>query len=506
MKNQLHFLLFLVVSTLWAGFFFILPYFHDNPVNNFASFAEVAAYWCVTTLVCFLVITIFASSKYVFAVFFPIFVFLGAVLGFFRYFYAATLTPMLIDASLNNDMGTSTELITWQLIVFIILNLFFATAMIWWRWKKIALKKAWIYGVLALVFLIFLYNVNSRLKRSLRERFPINVYHNIRLYNEFRTVIAADRINPADWVVRNSDDSLTVIFVLGDALRAANLSLNGYERETTPLLAKRNNLVSFPNIYSPHTHTNASVPYILTRADRLSPERALTETSFISLFNKSGFYTAWLGNQDPGRTYIGLIYESNTVVFANPGKTSFVFQPWLDEDLLPFVKEMKDKSKPNKLLILHTIGSHWYYNHRVTPEFVRFLPITRTRILSQNTAEEIINSYDNTILYTDWFLNELISLFENENAIVFYLSDHGQSLGEDGFWLHANDMPAEKNPAMFVWFSDKYKANHPDFFEAMKENKYKDFGTEFLFHSILRAAGIQTDVYESYLDIFSFPQ
>ena len=105
--------------------------------------------------------------------------------------------------------------------------------------------------------------------------------------------------------------------------------------------------------------------------------------------------------------------------------------------------------------------------------------------------------------FTDYFLNELLHLFENENAIVIYLSDHGESLGEDGYWLHANNTPAEKNPACFVWFSEKYKAKHLDYFEAVKENKNKCFGTEFLYHSILRAAGIQADVYENSLDIFS---
>lgn len=503
MKNHLHFLSFLLVCTLWAGIFFVLPYFHDNPVNNFMAFAEVAVYWSASCLACFLILMIAASSKYLFAVFFPIFVFIGALLGFFRYFYAATLTPMLIEASLHNDLRTSADLISWQLIVFIVLNLIFAGVAVWYHWKKITVKKAWIYAVFSVVFLVFLYNVNGRLKQGLRERFPVNVYHNFRLYNEYRAMISAKRINPVQSVFRTSNDSLIVVLVLGEALRADHLSLNGYERETTPLLAKRENLVSFPHIYSSHTHTNRSIPYILTRADSLSPKRAFEETSFISLFNECGFYSAWLANQEPGNSYIGLMHESDSIVYANPEKTVYVFQTWLDEDLLPIVKNQLNVENPNKLLILHTIGSHWYYNNHVSPEHIKFLPTTKTRVLSQCSKEEIINSYDNTIVYTDYFLNELLHLFENENAIVIYLSDHGESLGEDGYWLHANNTPAEKNPACFVWFSEKYKAKHLDYFEAVKENKNKCFGTEFLYHSILRAAGIQADVYENSLDIFS---
>jgi len=503
MKNQLHFLLFLFVCTLWSGFFFVMPYFHDNPVNNFAAFAELAGYWSITCLASFLVLTIAASSKYVFAVFFPIFVFFGAVLGFFRYFYAATLTPMLIDASLHNDLRTSADLISWQLCAFIALNMTFAVVMIYLRWKKIAVRKAWIYGIFAIVFLVVLYNANGRLRRSLQERYPINVYHSLRLYSEYRTMIAAERINPCKSVVRTSTDSLTVVLVLGESLRADHLSLNGYGRKTTPLLAKRENLVSFPNIYSPYTHTNPSLPYILTRADSLSPERAYTETSFIPLFNKCGFYSAWIANQDPAETYIGLMYECDTVLFVHPEKTVFVLKTWLDEDLLPFVKAVQNISNPNKLLILHTIGSHWYYNNHVSQECTQFLPITETRILSQCNKEEIVNSYDNTIVYTDYFLNKLFDSFENENAIVIYLADHSESLGEDGYWLHANDAPAEKNPACIIWFSGKYKEKHPDYFENMEKNKNNRFGTEFLYHSILHSANIQTDVYKDSLDVFS---
>lgn len=503
MKNHLHFLLLLSICTLWAGVFFILPYFYDNPVNNFTALLEVIAYWGVTCLACFFVLTVAASSKYLFAVFLPIFILLGALLGFFRYFYAATLTPMVIEASLHNDLGTTADLISWQLIVFILLNLVFSVTMIWWRWKRITIKRAWLYGIFAIVSFLFLYNFNSRLHRSLKERFPINVYHNLYLYNEYHAMISVKRVNPCKLLSRISDDSLTVVFVLGETLRADHLSLNGYERETTPLLSKRKNLISFPHIYSPYTHTNPSLPYILTRADSLSPERAYTETSLISLFGKCGFYSAWIGNQDPADTYIGLMYECDTILYAHPEKTSYVYQNWLDEDLLPMVKKQQNVSNPNKLLILHTIGSHWYYNNHVSADCTRFLPTTTTRVLSQCSEEELINSYDNTVVYADYFLNKLIHLFENENAIVIFLSDHGESLGEDGHWLHANDMPAEKNPACIIWFSEKYKAKHLDCFKTTEENKNKHFGTEFLYHSILHAADIHADVYKDSLDIFS---
>ncbi len=84
------------------------------------------------------------------------------------------------------------------------------------------------------------------------------------------------------------------------------------------------------------------------------------------------------------------------------------------------------------LFVLHTIGSHWYYNFHVTDSLQLFRPLTDSRIVTQNSEQQMLNSYDNTILYLDYFLDTLIERFEDRVAVVIYLSDHGESLGEDG--------------------------------------------------------------------------
>jgi glucan phosphoethanolaminetransferase (alkaline phosphatase superfamily) len=153
--------------------------------------------------------------------------------------------------------------------------------------------------------------------------------------------------------------------------------------------------------------------------------------------------------------------------------------------------------------VLHTIGSHWYYNNHFSEKYELFKPITTSRIITQNSSEQIINSYDNTIVYTDFFLDQLIAQLENKNALIIYISDHGEVLGENGAWLHAGDNAASKKPACFVWFSDNFAESYPEKINALKTNKDKYYRTDMIFHSILDGGTIQSPIIDRKLNIFN---
>ena len=296
---------------------------------------------------------------------------------------------------------------------------------------------------------------------------------------------------------------MIVVFVIGESLRADHLSLNGYNRLTNPRLTARKNIFSFPHILSEYTNTNRSLPHILTRADSAHTERAFKETSFVPLFKQCGFTTAWITNQDPADTYVGFMKECDKIMYCHPEKSVYNYNEWLDEDLFPLTKKIMELKSSKKLIILHTIGSHWYYNNHYSKPFEKFKPITTSRIILQCSPQEIINSYDNTVVYTDNFLDRLIKQLENKKAILIYLSDHGETLGEDGTWLHAGDNNASKNPACIIWYSDIYKKAFPNKSEGIKENKNKFIRTDFLYHSILSAGNIPSKTINSKLNIFN---
>ena len=114
----------------------------------------------------------------------------------------------------------------------------------------------------------------------------------------------------------------------------------------------------------------------------------------------------------------------------------------------------------------------------------------------------MINSYDNTIVETDRFIHQIIDGLRGSDAVLIYLSDHGESLGEDGYFLHGTDRSELHYPACFVWFSDGYKKKYPAKVDALKRNARRRLRTDFLFHSIIGAASIESVYKEESLDIF----
>jgi glucan phosphoethanolaminetransferase (alkaline phosphatase superfamily) len=499
-KQKLPFLLFVTICTLFIGIAFIIVEFADNPFYGFMGFIITGIHFSIVLLATFFLIWLIAINKYCFAVFFPFFSIIGSILAYFRYSYKATITPMILEATFNNDIRTSLDLISLPLILYILICLTFSIILIKIRFNITSIRKPILQFFIALSLFLITQNGHTTIKQKVYSRFPFSVYYNMKEYYNSKHEISNTRISIGE-DAKCKADSLIVVFVIGESLRADHLGLNNYRRNTTPLLSNKK-AISFPHIYSEYAVTNLSVPHILTRADSAHTQLAYTEKSFISIFNKCGFYTAWLANQDPSKFFISFIKESDTLAYCHPEKSVYVYSRWLDEDLLPILTKLKKKNNPRKLFVLHTIGSHWYYKNHYSEKFEKFTPTTKSRLIVQCTPEEIINTYDNTVSYTDFFLSKLIDIFTNENAIVIYLSDHGEILGEDGFWLHANDDKAAKNPACIIWFSKKYIEKYTIKTDAALKNSNNHLRTDFLFHSILDAADINSSIINTKLDIF----
>ena len=487
---------------MWVGTVFILSDFVDNPNSGVVGFIIVALHWGLICLATYFLIYLFAINKYVFAVFFPIFSLFGSVLAFYRYAYKATLTPMLVDATLNNDLRTSLDVISPTLVIFVLVCFAVSIIIVRIRFKKISIKHNFLHLTISLLLLYLVLTVNTRATTSIMQRFPFSVYYNLSEYNKLKSNISAIRTNPDSTLACNNKDTLTVVFVIGEALRADHMSLNGYKRNTNPRLSVRKNIVSFPFIFSEYTNTNRSLPHILTRADSVNTERAFNETSFVPLFKACGYNSTWISNQDPAVTYVGFMNECDTIIYCHPEKSVYNYNNWLDEDLLPLTNNVLEKKSPRNLIVLHTIGSHWYYNNHFSKPFETFKPVTSSRVIAQCTPEEIINSYDNTVVYTDCFLDMLIQQLEEKNAVLIYLSDHGETLGENGTWLHAGTSVASQNPGCVIWYSERFKAKFPDKITALNKNKNRHIRTDFLFHSILNAGNIPTKVIDNRLNIF----
>ncbi len=490
--NFLKYLFWVLCASIWATINFITPDFLDNPAHGIQDKLILVTYVCACGIAAFFWIYIIGCSRWVCAITLPVFTIIGATLSFYRIGYHATLTPMLLDVTLHTNPEEAMGVISWQIILWLVFNLLIAGIFIYFRWKKITIQKNWIHGLVALAIGLLYYSFNERLQRSLNQRFPYNVPYTVCEYICIQRTIQSEREIP-NYTINDTPDSVKIVLILGEAARADHLQLNGYERETNPRLAARDNIVSLPNIYTDQTHTLASLPYILTRADSTHVDRQYTETSFVSIFRNAGFYTSWISNQDLGSTFSHYLGECDTAVFANAEKSVYVYSQWLDEELIPILHHELTSRSSCSLSIIHTIGSHWYFNNHVPPTMYYYQPLTTNRVASSNTIEELVNSYDNTIRYADFFVDSVITLLENENALVIYQSDHGEALGEDGYFLHANDAEPVKHPACIIWFSDKYAANNPEKIKALIRNKDKRYRTDYVFYSILYAAGMEAE-------------
>ena len=133
------------------------------------------------------------------------------------------------------------------------------------------------------------------------------------------------------------------------------------------------------------------------------------------------------------------------------------------------------------------MGSHWYYENRYSENFRKFKPTIHSKYVKANSNQEMINSYDNTILFLDYFLENIIRNIEkqNTNTLLIYLSDHGEALGENGNWLHAQESESIKNPAAIIWFSEKFYQNNKEKALKIASIENKKMTTDFLYHTVL---------------------
>lgn len=502
-KVSYRFLIFTFICALFLGLF-VLAGFKSYPVSTPPDILYIASQWVMIFIAVWGFVGLLALNKYIFAVAYPIPALFCSILGYFAFTTNTVFTVMILDATIHNDWQTSADFVHFPLIATIIFALIISIAFVYIRFKKIrsiSISSRIICSVFFIAAIVML-NTLPATKRLIANHIPYNIYYVTANYIEENKSINQFRESLSE----NSEceaDSLTVIFVIGESLRADHLGLNGYTRNTTPKLSALENITSLPNVYSKYTYTNISLPHIMTRSDTINEDIAYQERSFIDIFKACGFETSWLANQESAYTYVYFMNEADTLIFTNPNKSSYTFDKWLDEDLIPHYLNCLKQEKEKKLVILHTIGSHWWYNSHYTDEFAKFRPVIKSKIISSNTGEEMINSYDNTILYTDNFLANLIEPLKDQNAILIYLSDHGESLGENGKWLHAVDNPPVHYPASFVWLSDTYIDKYPEKQKALTYNKGNRITTGYLFHSILDGALIKTPYLDKKSSIFN---
>ena len=301
------------------------------------------------------------------------------------------------------------------------------------------------------------------------------------------------------------------IIIVGETARAKNFSLNGYERETTPRLAQED-IINFPKMYSCGTATATSLPCMfsaLGRAD-FDSVNAKYAGNLIDLLWQSGYQVWWRDNDDGCKGVCDRVPNEAMTISGNP---QYCFGDYChDEVLLDGLEEYLRAVTKDTVVVLHTMGSHGPSYYKRYPErFKKFIPECTTADLEKCSREEIVNTYDNTILYTDYIVSEAIAIlkkFPDFEAGLLYVSDHGESLGENGIYLHglpyAVAPKEQRHVPMLLWISENMKKYDYLDYGRLKENAARrEYSHDYLFHSLLALLEVDSRTYLPNLDIFA---
>ena len=291
------------------------------------------------------------------------------------------------------------------------------------------------------------------------------------------------------------------VLVVGETGRPDRWQVNGYSRQTSPRLAAEPDVSSFGNMISPWAWTRMSVPEILTRKPGADARPFFAERSAVAAFREAGFRTYWFSNQSPMGQHDSSIalhaHEADEVRFINPG--SYKIAAALDGELLTLLRQALARDEPRQFIVLHTLGGHYNYSHRYPPEFERFVPSLRHEaapsLHDRRQREAMGNAYDNSVLYTDHVLGEVIEALRQSGAeaTMFYVADHGENLFDGDCKLSGHGHGTERDfrvPAFF-WNSGPFAARHGDKIVQMRSRLDAPLSTENVFHSLLDAADIR---------------
>lgn len=262
------------------------------------------------------------------------------------------------------------------------------------------------------------------------------------------------------------------VLVIGETSRADNWELFGYNRPTNPRLFKRRHeLILAPQAYSESNTTHKAVPLLMSpvSAENFGEEIFHTK-SLITAFKEAGWHTTFISDQDPNHSFVEFFSaEADDRIYVPRKKGDFVLLPALDSVL--------NCNNEKQLIVLHTYGSHFSYADRYEERDRKFLPDNYTAPVAAQRPL-LLNAYDNSIIATDRFLDEVLRRLEERDCIssLLYASDHGEDIYDDGkHFLHASPLPDihQVHVAMFAWLSKGYKAAYPGMESLLRDNMKK---------------------------------
>jgi lipid A ethanolaminephosphotransferase len=310
-----------------------------------------------------------------------------------------------------------------------------------------------------------------------------------------------------------------LLLVVGETARAGNFGINGYDRPTTPELAAlmtRERMATQRNAWACGTSTAAALPCMFSHLGREAYEARPGESeNLLDVLQRAGMAVLWLDNQTGCKGICDRVASASTVdvkvaPYCDTGECfDGIMLHRLDERIAALPA---DKRAKGVVIVMHQMGSHGpAYYKRVPAELKKFMPECATNSLKDCTRQQVVNAFDNTIVHTDQFLANTIKWLKAKPAAtpaaMVYVSDHGESLGENNIYLHglpyAIAPDVQKQVPWITWMSDSFAARSKIDAPCLQARSAERISHDNYFHSVLGLINVQTSVYRKDWDMYA---
>lgn len=452
----------------------------------------------------------------------------AATVSYFMGNYGIVIDKQMITNLFETDVSEASEQLTWALFGHVALmgllpsTLLLQTQIKYQPWRReLLVRSVVILASTVLIVAMVMANFkqfvlfgreNKELRMFVNPTYPIYSLVKTVKKNRQGNVNIPVKVIGADAKKPENTPRSAVVLVVGETARAEEFSLNGYSRMTNPQLSNRD-VISFTDVQSCGTDTAESLPCMFFHLgkDHYSRNKAKQYENLLDVLQRAGVQVLWRDNNS-GSKGVGdrVRYENmdnaKDEALCSSGEC-------YDEILLKDLDKLLDQNSGDMLIVLHQKGSHGpSYYKRSPKEFEKFVPECTKDNVQDCDRQSIINAYDNTIVYTDYVLSKLIDLLKTQKyaTAMLYVSDHGESLGENNIYLHGlpySIAPKQQTQVpMIFWASSRFLRDKALDSGVLAKHRFDHFSHDNLFHSMLGLFNIKTELYRPEKDLFKVAQ
>jgi len=464
------------------------------------------------------------SIKYLFKPVVIVILIVAAIVNYYMESYGIVISKQMIINLLETDFKESAEQLTRPFFLHILLKagipavLLLLTEVKYRPWQKELIERGAVFaGSVVILMLVVFANFKGltlfgrkhpELRMYINPTYP--VYSLVKVLAKSNNLEAKEPLTivAPDATRTPSGHKSLFVLVVGETARAEQFSLNGYSRSTNPELSSLD-IINFTDVQSCGTDTAESLPCMFSDLERgnFSRSKAFKRENLLDILKRTGVNVLWLDNNSGSKGVADRIAKKSFSADRVPLLCST--DECFDEIMLSDFDKILAENSGDMLLVLHQKGSHGPSYYKRSPiSFKKYNPECTQDNVQDCAQQSIINAYDNTILYTDHFLAKLIARLKKESypTAMLYISDHGESLGENNMYLHG--MPYSLAPKqqtqvpMIFWGSDSFLKEKSIDRAVLTKQQNNPYSHDYLFHSILGLFKVNTEAYKQQLDLF----